>query len=378
MDIMNTVEVEKINKLAKDNIELLRIIKQNKKKIPLCTKPWTSIEERSISGDLKPCCWFNFTLGKALNGQDLIDIWFGKKMIGIRKQMLRGKTDSICWRYCPVLRRQFNFYKQEFYDYSEAELKSFDYKFLVNRKKVMEAIIQAKARVDFFPIRLKLHPTNNCNLKCTMCQRNKKLIVPKKWYFSGTFEKMKVYLEELKVFGGEPFSCALTKSIIFDKNLGRQIHHSFISNGTLLNKQIFERLSAMRIGWMDISLDSCIKKTYEAIREGAKYTKTISNLKKLIVLRNAHSINRFDIYADFVVQKLNVSEIPDFVYFCSPLGILPNFSFVSPLVYDARFLDTAEESINKGIQKATEVESDFALKSLNSLKKRLDEFRDSL
>lgn len=374
----NIIRNKEAKSLARENIELLELVKKNKKRHPLCTKPWTSIEERSIDGALKPCCWFNFGLGRARNLKDLIGFWFSKKMVGIRKQILANKVDSICWRYCPVLRCQFDFSKQEFYDYSESELREFDLNFLVNRKKALQAIVQSEIEVDYFPLRLKLFPTAKCNLGCVMCGLDKKLSNSKHQYSFKTLNRLGTYLEELKIFGGEPFSCQLSKKIILDPNLARQAHRAFITNGTLLTKQIIKKLSLIRIGWIDVSLDACSKKTYERIRKGAIYEKTIANLRQLLSLSDRHGVRKFDIYADFVIQQMNILEIPDFVSFCDKLGMLANFSFVNPLRYDIKFIENAEDSIKKGIERAKETSSVFALKNLKGLEEQLREFRDCL
>ena len=128
----------------------------------------------------------------------------------------------------------------------------------------------------------------------------------KNWYFNGELDYLKSFLEELKIFGGEPFSCSVSKEVIFNYS-PIHVNHAFVTNGTMLNIDTIKRLESLRIGWIDVSLDSGKKHTYESIRIGSSYEKVYGNLKKLIELRNRHPHRNFPIFANFVIQK-KISE----------------------------------------------------------------------
>lgn len=99
---------------------------------------------------------------------------------------------------------------------------------------------------------------------------------------------------------------------------------------------------------MDISLDSCVKDTYEKIRRGARHSETMSNIRKLVAIRDAHKINRFKIYANFVIQAANCGEIKDFVTDRASSGLIPNFS----LVLGSDELSDHATSVSSGIANA--------------------------
>jgi sulfatase maturation enzyme AslB (radical SAM superfamily) len=339
-----------IQSLVKDNLRLAKEIKEST--VPICTKLWTTLEERGSDGIMYPCCWFRkYPLGKAKSWQDLLDIWRGDRLTQARSLMLEGKVGGLCDPTCPVLcDRQVNFAKQEFYDYSEAELATFDAVFLANRKTVMESILARRTTVDAMPLRLKMHPSNKCNIRCVMCDLNKTDGIENRWYLDSRLAEFRACLEEMKVFGGEPMFCGVSRELIFGNAGHKQLHTSFITNGTLLSDEVLNKLAALRIGWIDISLDSCVQDTYEKIRRGARHSQTMSNMKRLVAMRDAHTIGKFKIYGDFVIQAANCGEITEFVKYCASSGLIPNFS----LVFSSDELGDCAEKVSANIASGLE------------------------
>lgn len=126
--------------LVDDNLQLYHAL-HNGSGLP-CTKPWISLEERSSSGLVKPCCWSRGGLGQIRDEHDVPTIWHGKSYRTLRRTMNSGSLPSECPHWCPLLsaRHQW-FQKQEFYEYSREELLSFDIGFLANRVRMMKAIL---------------------------------------------------------------------------------------------------------------------------------------------------------------------------------------------------------------------------------------------
>src|SRR5207248_3166076 len=138
---------------------------------PRCTKPWVGLEERSSLGHVKPCCWYRgLPQGAIHHGGDVVAIWNGARARAVRRAMRVGPPPE-CPATCPLLTaRQHWFDKVELYEYSRAELASFAADFLANRAAVLRAILDgADDLAGLHPLRLHLHPSDACNLRCAMC-----------------------------------------------------------------------------------------------------------------------------------------------------------------------------------------------------------------
>ena len=93
------------------------------------------------------------------------------------------------------------------------------------------------------------------------------------------------------------------------------------TNGTLLNKKMWESLSEdfrKKATSILISLDSCTEDTYHHLRQGAVFTKTMDNILFISNLRKEEKINYLSL--NFVIQKRNIEELPDFIRFADKIG----------------------------------------------------------
>ncbi len=351
---------------------------------PVCTKPWTSLEERTNrTGRIQVCCWARHPLGE-IGSQgstgDLLAIWHGEELRTVRRKMLDGRVGDICSSRCPILRnRDMFFEKQELYAYSRDELSSFDEPFLRNRLRVLRSILKRETACDTFPLRVKLHPSTKCNFKCVMCAVGRKDEDTDKPLYSETgLNALGPYLEELKVFGGEPLACPTSQRILFTERGFAQIQYATITNGSLMKGQNLDDLARLRIGWIDLSLDTCNPETYKKIREGGDFSRVMENVKALIEVRDRHPIRRFPIYGNFVIQKWNYKEIEPFVSFCLRLGIHPNMNLVVGNTELLGNLDAVKKHLRQGIRSAQQLDDPFAIQNLNIVLDDLPLYRREL
>jgi pyruvate-formate lyase-activating enzyme len=349
-----------------------------------CTRPWTSIEERSLAGDYRICCFINADLGTIDKKSDrnVLDLWNGPTVEKIRRFFAGGAFHRFCPPDCPVLfqKAEIEPDSTDFYEYDSSEYDSFSEKFRENRERVISAILHREIHPDIQPLRLKLHPTNTCNLRCRMCMQDKEDRVEIGNGYYRNLSRLMPYLEELIIFGGEPFACRVTKDIIFGETMREnpQIHISTITNGTLLDASMQERLKSLRLGWFSFSLDSCTEKTYESIRVNAKYAATFRNIESFVKKRDTGEIRIRDIDASFVIQKVNYSEIPRFVEFAHNLRIKSSFSLVTGFheLYDR--MDEVRECVEAGIARADELGTFAAARQLASIHRQLPQYGEKL
>ena len=206
---------------------------------------------------------------------------------------------------------------------------------------------------------------------CDLDQKAKPIV--KDWYFNGDLERFKPYLEEFKVFGGEPFACANSKKIVFDDPY-KQINYSFITNGTLLTDGLLKQLESIRIGWIDVSLDSSHQDTYERIRKGSNFDRVNANLEKLRTLKDNHPIRKFPVYVDFVIQENNFEEIEDFLLYSNKLGFIPNYGLVNASYELLGHFPQVRKSIEKGMSRAQSINDGHAHKVLKLILASLGDY----
>jgi len=180
------------------------------------------------------------------------------------------------------------------------------------------------------------------------------------------------YLEDLTIFGGEPFSCPTSKRIIFGEELKMypQIHLSTITNGTLLHERNQEKLMELRLGCFNFSLDSIKEETYLNIRRGANFSRVMTNFKKFVKHAQTGKLNIRRIEASCTIQETNYMEIPQFVEFAHSLGVEPVFSLVNKSKELLGLANDKLRSINKGIDMAQRLGCNAAV---NELIRVLDE-----
>ncbi len=161
--------------------------------------------------------------------------------------------------------------------------------------------------------RLYIEPTSACNLNCVTCIR-------RTWSEKPGFMEMSAFnalVSQLKEFSS-------LESIMFG-GFGEPMHHPEIfnmiaalkvlglkveitTNGTMLNKESFEKLFSSGLDTLWVSIDSTETSTFNAIREGADFGGIHDNLK-LFKRMNQESDKKMTLGIAFVATKDNVDEL---------------------------------------------------------------------
>jgi radical SAM protein with 4Fe4S-binding SPASM domain len=146
-----------------------------------------------------------------------------------------------------------------------------------------------KTQVSGMPIRLWIESTSRCNLRCVMCP-NKDLAASDK----GTMELalFRKIIDEARDFAqdiylhhrGEPLlNPALFEMIAYASQAG--LRTRFHTNGALLTADKTRKLLEAGPDLVSFSVDGFEKGTYEAIRVGAEFEKTVTNILRLVELK---------------------------------------------------------------------------------------------
>ena len=160
---------------------------------------------------------------------------------------------------------------------------------------------------------ISIEPSNICNAKCNMCPYQK--MTRKKEIMSmGFFKKIvnNCLIYGVKDFNLNFFNEPFLDPFIFErikylKSKGARVQLS--SNGSILDSKKIERILGSGLDVIIFSVDGVKKETYESIRKGLIFEKTINNILNLIKQKKDLGLEKPKINLNFVKQKLNEIEL---------------------------------------------------------------------
>ena len=150
--------------------------------------------------------------------------------------------------------------------------------------------------VGALPIRLWIETASCCNLRCVMCP-NKSVPGSEKGLmkmdlFSKIVDEARDFVSDVYLHHrGEPLmNPALFDMIRYARAAG--IKTRFHSNGTLLSEDKARQLLEAGPDMVSFSVDGFTKESYEHVRIGATFEKTVENILRLAALRREGNFRR--------------------------------------------------------------------------------------
>jgi cyclic pyranopterin phosphate synthase len=192
------------------------------------------------------------------------------------------------------------------------------------------------------PLRLDLRLNGQCNLACIMCDVWQQ---PNQVYDESNFwrEGPKAFfpfLMEIEVLGGEPFVQKDTFRLIREVSaVNDKCTWSFVTNGHYSgHKKIIDALAALKIGSIQVSVDSLNPAVYNKIRRGGDLELPLGSIAKFSEFRRKRQSLGigFRFVLSMCILKQNWQEIPDFLEFCASWEAEPDLQFA--------FYDPSQES----------------------------------
>jgi len=163
---------------------------------------------------------------------------------------------------------------------------------------------------------ISTEPSNICNAKCIMCpyqkMTRKKEIMPMS-FFKEIVDNCLMYgVKDFNLnFYNEPFlDPFIFERIKYLKSKG--VRAQLFSNGSLVDSEKIEQIFKSGLDEIIFSIDSLKKETYESIRRGLVFEKTINNILNLIKRKKDLGLEKPKIKLNFVKQKLNEAELKEF------------------------------------------------------------------
>ena len=168
---------------------------------------------------------------------------------------------------------------------------------------------------------LQWHLSENCNLRCLHCyQENHKPVQLEYEKLVIIYKQFKELLEKKKmkghinITGGEPLcNPYLFKILDLIKEDSDLISFSILTNGTLINEKIAQRLKSYNPEYVQVSLEGG-KRTNDYIRGKGTYKKIAEGI---INLRKANIFTSIS----FTATSLNYKEFPKVVRYAGKYGV---------------------------------------------------------
>jgi len=191
--------------------------------------------------------------------------------------------------------------------------------------EIPDALVDAKD----LPIYIDLNTLNRCNVSCVMCPPAIKYDsgLDREEYYRLSVEEFKRLSDGVNIksahFVGAYAEPLLNKEI-FD--LIKTAHDqgaftAITSNAMPLVPQFAKRLIEAGLDMMSISLHGATKATAESIMLKSNFERVLQNIRVLQNLKKEHGTTKPELYFNFVSQKANAHEIPDFITLARDLGV---------------------------------------------------------
>jgi radical SAM protein with 4Fe4S-binding SPASM domain len=208
-------------------------------------------------------------------------------------------------------------------------------------------------RLDY----LHLDITSRCNLKCRMCEWRYK--VEQKEMPFGIYKKA---IDEGLKLGLRKIVIAATGESLVHRDFPKMIAYAhdrrlkieLVTSLSLMSDEIMNAI--LKINSLVVSFDGATKETYEKIRVGAGFEKTLANLKKI-----AENKKDMSIRINYVIQKDNFKDVDGIVELMKELVSRISYKFTHdtignniPLQLDSGEMEECVERLRRAFKKMKE------------------------
>ncbi len=270
------------------------------------------------SGACFTCCsaWLPTPMGNVRHAP-LQALWNGTAMRSIRESIYDGSFRYCRHDRCPLIQN--------------GELPSLES--AESHPAYGDAVRARETQLETLPSVVNLVNDRSCNLACPSCRPERIQVTEGRAYerMAELQERfLGAWLETpnnrdftLSITGsGDPFASRVYRELLYGLD-GRDFPNMKIAlqtNGVLLTPRNWERMARLHdnIASVIVSLDAATEATYAITRRGGHWNTLMENCVRLGELRKAGRVKL--LRYDFVVQKANFEEMPEFVALARRLG----------------------------------------------------------
>lgn len=222
--------------------------------------------------------------------------------------------------------------------YSDVKMPSFS-RWVMLRNKAYEEYRKKWSKnpgrflVERFPLHLDVESTNQCNLRCPMCQSVRAMDAGSPAFNTMGFMEWDLFRKVIDDISDEngglvpaiKLSCRgeplLHKEIVRMIQYAKQrgiLEVALNTNGVLLTPELSEQILDAGLDCLLLSFDAATRETYEKIRVGADYDEVLANIREFARIREKKSAYQTMIRAGMVVTDVNRHETKAFTeLFCN-------------------------------------------------------------
>jgi radical SAM protein with 4Fe4S-binding SPASM domain len=146
-------------------------------------------------------------------------------------------------------------------------------------------------RLPYRPIRLWVELTSLCNYRCVMCP-NKELSKAQKGFMDmGMYRKIidqaAAYVFDINLAhrGESLLHPQFAEAVHYAKTKG--MYTRLHTNGSLLTEDLSQKIVKSGLDRLSFSFDGYTRETYESIRQGGDFEKTLANIIRLLEIKKA-------------------------------------------------------------------------------------------
>ncbi|MEI6102090.1 MAG: radical SAM protein, partial [Eubacteriales bacterium] len=161
--------------------------------------------------------------------------------------------------------------------------------------------------------------TNSCNLACKHCYQNARHALPDELTLEERLrivdEMDKNNVSLLAFSGGEPLMSRDFWSVA-EYAHKKGMHLSVATNGTLITKEVAERLRDIGVNYVEISIDSVHPEKHDSFRGGpGHWDKAIAGIK------NCVEAGKLEVGLAATITRNNFDELDDLIQLCKDLKV---------------------------------------------------------
>lgn len=183
-------------------------------------------------------------------------------------------------------------------------------------------LIRRFPRLAPYPSYIEIEITTRCNKKCIMCEHT---------YWKESIDNISYEefiqladqfpnLRWINLTGeGEPF---LNKDFlnILEYLTEKEVMVYFGDSFDLIDETVAKKLVDLDIAGIYVSMDAATKETYEKIKVGCNFERSVKNIKRLVELKKAKGSPLPELCFRYIITTLNYHEIPKFVELVRTFG----------------------------------------------------------
>lgn len=183
------------------------------------------------------------------------------------------------------------------------------------------SMLQKYPQLAPYPRNIEIEMTTYCNKRCITCEHTY-------WHEPARHLRMSAFLQLVDQFPlrwvnltgeGDAFlNPDYLEEIGYLKRKGISVY--LVDSFDLITLDIAQRLVAMNVDGIYLSMDGANKLSYESIKVGCNYDNVIANIKALLKSKQVFNTPLPELCIRFVVNNQNYHEMADFVKVVSSLG----------------------------------------------------------